>query len=104
MEIDRPIAIAVIIFIIILLMYFFVVPKYYEFRSLQVELGKVQAEYNGKYLYYSEVGTIFEKLEGYKEVLDKIDNAISPKPQLADLVYFFQQKGAESGLIIKSIL
>ena len=103
MTVDRPIAIAIIIFIIILLMYFFVVPKYYEFRDFQVKLSEAEAEYNGKFAYYSEVSKIFRELEDRKEVLNKIDNAIPPKPQLADLIYFFQQKGTESGLIIKNI-
>ncbi|OGZ71405.1 MAG: hypothetical protein A2904_01920 [Candidatus Staskawiczbacteria bacterium RIFCSPLOWO2_01_FULL_33_9] len=104
MEIDRPITIAIIIFIIIFLTYFFVVPKYYEFRDLQVKLGNAEAEYNGKFTYYSEISRIFRELENHKEVLDKVDNAIPQKPQLADLMYFFQQKSTESGLIMKNIL
>ncbi|MBI3631616.1 MAG: type 4a pilus biogenesis protein PilO [Candidatus Staskawiczbacteria bacterium] len=104
MEIDRPITIAVIIFIIILLLYFFVAPKYYEFRDFQVKLSEAEAEYNGKFAYYSQVSKIFRELEDRKEVLDKINNAIPPKPQLADLIYFFQQKGTESGLIVKNII
>lgn len=103
MKVDRPITIAIIIFIIILLMYFFVVPKYYEFKDLQVKLGKSEAEYNGKFAYFSEVSKIFRELEDRQESLEKIENAIPPKPQLADLVYFFQQKGTESGLIVKNI-
>ena len=78
-------------------------PKYYEFRDLQIQLGKTEAEYNGKFAYYSEISKIFRELEDRKETLDKIDNAIPPKSQLADLIYFFQQKGTESGLIIKNI-
>ncbi len=93
MKVDRPIAIAIIIFIIILLMYFFVVPKYYEFRGFQVKLGKAEAEYNGKFAYYSEVVRIFNELENRKESLDKIENAIPQKSQLADLMYFFPAKG-----------
>ena len=104
MKIDRPITIAVIIFIIILLMYFFVTPKYYEFKGLQAKLGKAEAEYNGKFAYFSEVSKIFRELEDRQESLEKIENAIPPKPQLANLVYFFQRKGTESGLIVKNIL
>ena len=104
MAIDRPITIAIIIFIIILLMYFFAVPKYYEFRALQVKLSEAEAEYNGKFAYYSEVSKVFRELEDRKESLDKIENAIPPKPQLADLIYFLQQKSSESGLIVKNIL
>ena len=85
-------------------MYFFVVPRYYEFRDFQMKLGKAEAEYTGKFAYYSEVVKIFSELENRKESLDKISNAMPPKPQLADLIYFFQQKGAESGLIIKNML
>lgn len=104
MKVDRPITIAVIILIIILLMYFFVVPKYYEFKNFQIKLGKAEAEYNAKFAYFSEVSKIFRELEDRKESLEKIENALPSKPQLADLMYFFQQKGAESGLIVKSIL
>ena len=104
MKVDRPIIIAIIIFIIILLMYFFVVPKYYEFKDFQVKLGKVEAEYNAKFAYFSEVSKIFRELEDRKESLEKIENAIPSEPQLADLVYFFQQKGTASGLIVKNIL
>jgi len=104
MKIDRPITIAVIIFIIILLMYFFVVPKYHEFRDFQVKLGKAEAEYNGKFAYFSEVSKIFRQLEDRQESLEKVENAVPPKSQLADLVYFFQQKGTVSGLIVKNIL
>ena len=75
MKVDRPIAIAIIVFIIILLMYFFVVPKYYEFRDTQVQLGKAEAEYNGKFAYYSEISKIFRELEDRKETLDKVVNA-----------------------------
>lgn len=103
MKVDRPIAIAIIIFIIILLMYFLVVPKYYEFRDFQGKLSQAEAEYNGKFAYYSEVSKIFRQLEDHKESLEKINNAIPPKPQLADLVYYFQQTGTDSGMIVKGI-
>lgn len=103
MEIDRPITITIIIFTIILLIYFFVVPKYYEFRDFQVKLATVEAEYNGKFAYYAEVSKIFRELEDNKEIIGKVVNAIPLKPQLADLIYFFQQKGTESGLIVKNI-
>ncbi|MBI2050085.1 MAG: type 4a pilus biogenesis protein PilO [Candidatus Staskawiczbacteria bacterium] len=104
MQLDRPITIAVVIFIIILLMYFFLVPKYYEFRDFQIKLGKAEAEYNGKFAYYSEIGRVFRELENRREFLDKVENAIPTKPQLADLIYFFQQKSTESGLIVKDII
>lgn len=104
MKVDRPITIAVIIFIIVLLMYFFVVPKYNEFKDFQVKLSKAEAEYNGKFAYYSDVSRIFREMEDRKESLEKIENAIPAKSQLADLIYFFQQKGIESGLVVKNIL
>lgn len=103
MEIDRPIAIAVIVFIIILLMYFFVVPKYFEFKQIQINFSKAQAEYNGKFAYYSEVSRIFTEIENRKDSFEKIDNALPAKSHLADLMYFLQQKGTEAGLIVKSI-
>ena len=48
MQIDRPIAIALILFIILLLVFFLVVPEYNTFKSLQTQLGEKKAEYNAE--------------------------------------------------------
>lgn len=103
MQIDRPITIAVIIFVIILLMYFFVVPKYFEFKQVQISVAKAEAEYNGKFAYYSEVTRIYREIQERRDDFAKIDDALPSKPQLADLMYFFKKKGTEAGLVVKSI-
>lgn len=102
-EIDRPIVIAILIIAIGLLIYFLVVPEYYRFLDTQEKLGIVKGEYEGKFAYYSEVERIFAELEDRRESLEKVENAITSEPQLADLMYFFNQKSIESGLIMKSI-
>lgn len=102
-EIDRPIVIAILIIAIGLLIYFLVIPEYYRFLNTQEKLGIVKGEYEGKFAYYSEVERIFAELEDRREGLEKIENAITPEPQLADLMYFFNQKSVESGFIMKSI-
>ncbi len=103
MKIDRPISIALILFIILVLIIFFVLPKYRDFRSSQADLGKIEAEFNGKYAYYSEISKAFRDLQDQKESVDKIDSALPKKSPIADIVYFFQNNSREKGLIIKDL-
>ncbi len=103
MKIDRPISIALILFITLILIIFFVLPKYRDFRSSQADLGKIEAEFNGKYAYYSGISKAFRDLQEHQESVDKIDSALPKNPPIADIVYFFQEKSREKGLIIKSL-
>jgi len=103
MDFDRPIAIALILFTIVLLIFFLVVPKYNQFKVLQQTLGEKQAAYDAKFAYYSEIGTIYAKLVEKKEIVEKIDNAIPSEMSYGPLVYFFQKKALENGLIVKGL-
>ncbi len=103
MKIDRPISIAVILFVILILIIFFVMPEYRDFRSSQADLGKIEAEYNGKFAYYSEISKAFRDLQDHKESVDKIDSALPKNPPIADIVYFLQEKSREKGLIIRDL-
>ncbi len=101
MTIDRPIAIALILFIILALGFYLVAPKYQEFKKLQVKLGEKEAEFKAKAAYFLGVVDTFKKLRNYEEDLEKVDSALPLNPSLASLIYFFQIKSSESGLIFK---
>lgn len=103
MEIDRPITIAIVLFIVVLLIFFLVVPKYQQFKVLQQKIGEKQAAYDAKFAYYSEVANVYEQLMAKKDVVDKIDSAIPSNVSYGPLVYFFQKKGLENGMILKGL-
>ncbi len=103
MTVDRPITIAVILFIILLLIFFLVAPKYQEFKFFQQKIGEKQAAYDAKFAYYSEIAKVYEQLMAKKDIVDKIDSAIPSNVSYGPLVYFFQKKGLENGLIVRGL-
>jgi Tfp pilus assembly protein PilO len=103
MQIDRPIAIALILFIIVLLIFFLVMPEYKKFQSLQTELGEKKAEFNAEFDYYNAIANTYSKLQNYQQELKTIDNALPAESNLGNLVYFLQKQASESGIIIKSL-
>jgi Tfp pilus assembly protein PilO len=103
MEIDRPTAIAIILFVVLVLILYLVIPKFKEFKTVQTELGNIQTEFDAKYAYYAEVNRVYRELENYKDSLDKVETAIPAKASFGPIIYFFQKKSAENGLIIKGL-
>ncbi|MCX6721394.1 MAG: type 4a pilus biogenesis protein PilO [Candidatus Staskawiczbacteria bacterium] len=103
MRIDRPIAIAVILFIILVLVFFFVKPEYKNFRDLQITLAEKKAEYNAQVEYYNAITKTYSDLQAHKDQIKKIDDALPQEPSLGKLVYYLQKTSAENGLIVKSL-
>ena len=103
MTIDRPITIAVTLFIILLLIFFLVVPKYHQFKELQQKIGEQQSAYDAKFAYYSEVAKVYDQLQAKKDIVDKIDSAIPSNIAYGPLVYFFQKKAMENGMIVRGL-
>ena len=103
MQIDRPITITICLFIILLLTFFLVMPEYNTFKSLRLELGQKRAEYNAEYEYFSAIANIYNEIQGRKESLEKIDDALPVGSNFGDLVYYFQNQATADGLIIKSL-
>jgi len=103
MTVDRPITIAVTLFIILLLIFFLVVPKYHQFKELQQKIGEEQAAFDAKFAYYSEVAKVYEQLQAKKDIVDKIDSAIPSNVAYGPLVYFFQKKAMENGMIARGL-
>lgn len=103
MQIDRPIAIALILFIILLMVFFLVVPEYKTFRQLQTELGEKKAEYNAEFDYYAAISKTYFELQSRKGDIQKIDDALPGNPNFGQLVYYFQKTASENGLLVRDL-
>ncbi|KKP42230.1 MAG: hypothetical protein UR31_C0017G0009 [Parcubacteria group bacterium GW2011_GWA2_33_14] len=104
MEINKPITSIILIVIIAILIFLFVLPKYQESRALQITLVEKQAEYNGKSVYYAKISDLLLGIENRKDELEKINSSLPPDLFISPLIYFFEKKGSENGLIVKSIV
>ncbi|MCX6720937.1 MAG: type 4a pilus biogenesis protein PilO [Candidatus Staskawiczbacteria bacterium] len=103
MTIDRPITIALILFIILLLIFFLVAPEYNIFVKLRNDLAEKTAEYNAQYDYYAAIDKVYFDLQGQKEDLKKVDDALPQDPALAKLVYYLQDTAKQNGLMVKDL-
>jgi len=103
MQIDRPIAIALILFVILLLLFFLVVPEYKTFVSLQSDLGQKKAEFNAEFDYYAAISRIYFDLQSRQDDIKKIDDALPQNPDLGEIVYFFQLTAKQNGLVAKNL-
>ena len=103
MNIDRPIAIAIILFIILLLIFFLVVPEYKVFKNLQVELGEKRAEFNAQFDYYAAITRTYFDLQVRQDDIKKIDNALPSTFDLGEIIYFLQKTAKENGLLLKEL-
>jgi len=103
MQINRPIASAVIFFAVLLLGFFFISPVFSEYRVLQGDLAQKQGEYDAKAAYYSEIAKVYDKISANKDIISKIDSAIPSNVSYGPLIYFFQKKAASSGLILNNL-
>lgn len=103
MELNKVTISFVIVIITLILIFSLLVPKYKEFKSLQLALAKKQAEFNVKYNYYSQVSQTYRNLQDYSVSLKKIDSALPSDASFGDIIYFFQNKSTENGLVIKQL-
>lgn len=103
MEIDKPIAIAVILFLVLVLSIYLVLPKYEQFQELLIKMGQKQAEFEGKDAYFIEVVNAYKTLILYQDSLDKIETALPEKTSLAALINFLRVKTLENGLVLQNI-
>jgi len=102
MQIDRPISIVIILFAALILGFFFVVPEYKNLRALQVDLAQKKAEFNAKYDYFSGITKNYYEIRSRKEEMQKIDDALPPVSDFGQMIYYFQRKAHESGIILKN--
>lgn len=103
MKIDRPILIALLLLASLLFGFYLLAPKYRIFKELQADLGEKQAEYNAQFDYFSQIAKVYNDIESRKEDIAKVDDALPEDPNFGKLVFFFQKKAEENGLIIKDL-
>ncbi len=103
MEINKPVT-ALILFVITgILLFLFVIPAYGELQAAKNTLANKEAEFNGESDYYAKIADLAKGINDRKDALAKVDQALPVNGSIAPLIYFFQQRGTESGLLIKSI-
>jgi len=103
MEINKPVAIVIILVISLISIFFFALPKYRESRALRLTLDEKLAEYQSKSAYYEKMAETIKTIESNKEAVEKINSALPDNFYFAPLVYFLQKKTSENGLISKSL-
>ncbi len=100
---NKPVSILLIFIITLMVAFLFAAPKYQESVDLQHTLMQKQAEYDGKSAYYASVSKLIKNVQTRADALDKVNDALPSQFSFAPLIYFFQQKGAESGLATQSM-
>jgi Tfp pilus assembly protein PilO len=103
MQIDRPIAIAIILFIVLLLGFFLVAPEYQNLKALQVKLAQKTGEFNAQYDYYAQITKDYYDMQSRKDDIQKVDDALPQDSDYGQLVYYFQKRASDNGLILKNM-
>jgi Tfp pilus assembly protein PilO len=103
MEFDRPITIAIILFSTLLFAFFLTFPEYSNLKDLEMNLAQKKAEYLAQFEYYSEIANAYATLQTRKEDIQKIDDALPSKPDFGQLVYYYQGKAKDSGLVLRNL-
>ena len=103
MQIDRPIAISLILFIILLLIFLLVMPEYKTFGALQTELGEKKAEFNAEYDYYEAITKTYDDLQSHQGDIKKIDDALPKNSDLGKIIYFVQKTAKENGMLVRDL-
>lgn len=104
MEINRPVATVVLLIINAVLIFLFVWPEYNRASALELRLREKQAAYNGQSIYYANIAKTLLEIDGRSDVLSKVESALPDEFALAPLLYFFQKKGTENGLVVKTVV
>jgi len=83
--------------------YFFCWPKYQEFKQQGTLLEEKNRALEEKNNYYLKLETLSNRIDAYKEELDKINSALPAEPSLPVLFDFMQKTSMENGLILGDI-
>ena len=104
MEINRPVAATILLIITALLVFLFAWPEYKHANSLDIALKEKQATYNSQAIYFGNITKVLADIERRKDILEKVESALPNEFTLAPIIYFFQKKGSETGLDVRSIV
>jgi len=86
-----------------LLIFFVGLPKYQALNVLKNQVSANQLELDSREKYFQELQQTSEEIKQYQENLSKIDTALPPDPDLANLFNFFQKISSQSGLTLGKI-
>lgn len=104
MEVNRPVATVILLIINAVLIFLFVWPEYNRASALELKLREKQAAYNGQSIYYANIAKTLSEIDSRSDVLSKVESALPDEFVLAPLLYFFQKKGTENGLAVKTVI
>lgn len=82
---------------------FVVLPKYRDFKALNIEVSERQAELASQEQYISQLESLSKKLEQYSEELSKINLALPLDANLPSLFEFLGNACSENGLVFKKV-
>lgn len=99
----RLIATGIFIIISLFLGIGLVLPKYQDFKVLQLDVKEKNISLQYKNERHSQLEKISEEIEEQKESLSKVSSALSKDPSLPALFDFFQKTTAQSGLILETL-
>ncbi|MSU54425.1 MAG: hypothetical protein EXS48_01105 [Candidatus Staskawiczbacteria bacterium] len=103
MKVNKLTATIIIFIIILMVVFLFFIPTYKKMNNLQNNLNQKQAEYDGKFIYYTKIVDIIKNIDSRKDVLEKIKSALPSDFYFSSLVYFFQKEATNAKLSTTSI-
>ena len=79
-------------------------PYYSDFKLLKEKVSEQESLFQKQEAYFLNLEDSAEKLETYKESLEKINSALPETLSIASLLNFIQKEASENGLILKSLV
>jgi Tfp pilus assembly protein PilO len=94
----------IVFFAAILLFLGFSVFKNYEnFSLLRREISIKEDDLQSQEEYFNKIQDISDKLKENKDLLDKIESALPPRPETPELLAFIQKSASQSNLVLEDI-
>lgn len=99
----RLLLVPIFFFLAFLTGVYLVWPKYGMVRVLQHDVNQNRVELKERQTYFDNLKSTLREINEYKESLTKIDSSLPSGISVASLLYFFQARASENGLILVSI-
>lgn len=87
----------------LLLGFFLVWPKFQDFQQLRTELEQKKAELDSKTSYYSQIKSIWNRLDEYRDSLSLVESAVSKNYSLPALFNYLQELSGQTGLVLEDL-
>ncbi len=103
MKIDKPIAIAIILFVTLIVLFYLFLPNYQKVKELEIDVLTKEKELTKMENYFRDIVETYKKLIAKEDVLEKVNTALPSEPPLDSLIYYFEEESTRNGLILSSI-